>query len=129
MEHGWISKTFNVVHQGVSGHMEISQHAVLRDRVAVRMDHCIKSVKFRSITIRISCQYVCYLHYSENLNWAAQNLNPLLPPPGKNPSDAHASKLLPARITYCWIPNLLLLAGFAESDMIKNRAMKQLRET
>jgi len=27
----------NVLHQGVSGHMEISQHAVLRDKVALRI--------------------------------------------------------------------------------------------
>jgi len=34
---------------------------------------CIKNVKFK-IKIRIGCQYVGYFYYSENLNWAAQNL-------------------------------------------------------
>jgi len=29
--------TFNVLHQGISGHMEISQNAVLRDKVALRI--------------------------------------------------------------------------------------------
>jgi len=35
---------------------------------------CIKNVKFKIIKIRTGCQYVGYFYYSENLNWAAQNL-------------------------------------------------------
>jgi len=35
---------------------------------------CIKNVKLKIIKIRTGCQYVGYLYYSENLNWAAQSL-------------------------------------------------------
>ena len=35
---------------------------------------CIKNVKFKVIKIRTGCQYVACFYYSENLNWAAQNL-------------------------------------------------------
>jgi len=35
---------------------------------------CIENVKLNIIKIRTSCQYVGSFHYSENLNWAAQNL-------------------------------------------------------
>ena len=35
---------------------------------------CIKNVKFKIIKIRTGCQYVGFFYYSENLNWAAQNL-------------------------------------------------------
>jgi len=35
---------------------------------------CIKNVKFKIIKIRTSCQYEGFFYYSENLNWAAQNL-------------------------------------------------------
>jgi len=35
---------------------------------------CIKNVKFRITKVRTGCQYVGYFYYSENLNWAAQNL-------------------------------------------------------
>jgi len=34
----------------------------------------IKNVKIKIIKIRTGCQYASYLHYSENLNRAAQNL-------------------------------------------------------
>ena len=46
-----------------------------RDKVALRST-CVKNVKFKIITIRTGCQYAGHLHYSENLNWAAQNLRP-----------------------------------------------------
>ena len=43
-------------------------------KVALRTT-CIKNVKFKIIIkIRIGCQYVGYFYYSQNLNWAAQNL-------------------------------------------------------
>jgi len=38
--------------------------------VALRIT-CIKNVKFKIIKIKIGCQYVGYLYYSKNLNWAA----------------------------------------------------------
>jgi len=44
-----------------------------RDKVALRIT-CIKNVKFKIIKIRTGCKYVGYFYYSENLNWAAQNL-------------------------------------------------------
>jgi len=44
-----------------------------RAKVALRTT-CIKNVKFKIIKIRTGCQYVGYFYYSENLNWAAQNL-------------------------------------------------------
>jgi len=45
---------------------------------------CIKNVKFKIIKIRIGCQYVGYFYYSENLNWAAQNLRlGRMPPDGR----------------------------------------------
>jgi len=34
---------------------------------------CIENVKVNFIKIRTSYQYVGCFHYSENLNWAAQN--------------------------------------------------------
>jgi len=37
-------------------------------------DTCIKNVEFKVIKIRKGCRYVGYFYYSENLNWAAQNL-------------------------------------------------------
>jgi len=37
-------------------------------------DSGIKNFKFKIIKIRTDCQYVGYFCYSENLNWAAQNL-------------------------------------------------------
>jgi len=46
---------------------------VTRDKVALRTT-CIKNVKFKIIKIRTSCQYIGYFYYSENLNWATQNL-------------------------------------------------------
>jgi len=49
------------------------------DKVALKTT-CIKNVKFKIIKTRIGCQYVGYLYYSENLNWAAQkNLNQVCP--------------------------------------------------
>jgi len=33
--------------------------------------NCIKIFKFRIIKIRTGCQYIGYIYYSENLNWAA----------------------------------------------------------
>jgi len=56
--------------------MEISQHAVT-DVIKSLEDYiytCIKNIKFKIIKIRTGCQYVGYLHNSENLNWAAPNL-------------------------------------------------------
>jgi len=41
-----------------------------RDKVALKTN-CIKMFKFRIIKIRIGCEYVGYIYYSENLNWAA----------------------------------------------------------
>jgi len=35
---------------------------------------CNKNVKFKILKTRTSCQYIGYVFYSENLNWAAQNL-------------------------------------------------------
>jgi len=35
---------------------------------------CIENVKLKIVKIRTSCQYVGCFYYSENLNWAAQNL-------------------------------------------------------
>jgi len=43
------------------------------DKVALRTT-CIKNVKFNIIKIWTGYQYVGYFYYSENLNWAAQNL-------------------------------------------------------
>jgi len=43
------------------------------DNVALRTTY-IKSVKLKIIKMQISCQYVDYLCYSENLSWVAQNL-------------------------------------------------------
>jgi len=43
-----------------------------RDKVALTT--CIKNVKFKIIKISTGCQNIGYLYYSENLNWAAQNL-------------------------------------------------------
>ena len=37
-------------------------------------DTCIKNVKLKVNKIRKGCRYVGYFYYSENLNWAAQNL-------------------------------------------------------
>ena len=45
-----------------------TQH--IRDNVAQRT----KNVKFKIIKIRTICQYIGNFYYSENLNWAAQNL-------------------------------------------------------
>ena len=42
-----------------------------RDELALRTTS-IKSVKFKSMKTRTSCQYVGYIYYSVNLNWAAQ---------------------------------------------------------
>jgi len=36
---------------------------------------CTKNVKFKFIKIRTGCHYIRYLHYSENLNWAACGLD------------------------------------------------------
>ena len=33
--------------------------------------NCVKNVRFRIIKIRTGCQYIGYIYYSENLNWAA----------------------------------------------------------
>jgi len=33
--------------------------------------NCIKIFKFRIIKVRTGCQYIGYIYYSENLNWAA----------------------------------------------------------
>jgi len=44
-----------------------------RDKVALRTA-CNKNVKFKIIKLRTSFQYVEYFYYSQNLNWAAQNL-------------------------------------------------------
>jgi len=35
---------------------------------------CKKNVKFKILEIRTSCQYIKYVYYRENLNWAAQDL-------------------------------------------------------
>jgi len=35
---------------------------------------CIENVKLKIVKIRTGCQYVGCFYYSENLNWAAQNL-------------------------------------------------------
>jgi len=35
---------------------------------------CIKTVKLKIVKIRRGCQYIGYFNYSENLNWAVQNL-------------------------------------------------------
>jgi len=48
------------------------------DKVALRIT-CIKNVKFKILKIRTGCQYVGYLHYNENRNWAAQNLRQARP--------------------------------------------------
>ena len=45
-----------------------------RDKVTLTTT-CIKNVKFKSIKIRTSCQYVGYFYYRKKLNWAAQNLH------------------------------------------------------
>jgi len=45
-------------------------HCNRRDKVALKTN-CIKNVKFRIIKIRTGCQYIGYIYYSENLNWAA----------------------------------------------------------
>jgi len=42
--------------------------------VALRTTY-IKNVKFKIIKTRIGCQCVGYLYYSENKNWAAENLD------------------------------------------------------
>jgi len=42
-------------------------------KVALRTT-CIKNDKFKIIKVRTGCQYVGYLYYSKNLNWAVQNL-------------------------------------------------------
>ena len=44
-----------------------------RDKVALKAI-CMKNVKFKLVKIRTGGQYLGYLYYSENLNWAAQNL-------------------------------------------------------
>jgi len=44
-----------------------------RDKVALKTT-CIKNVKLKIVKIRTDCQYIGYFNYSENLNWAAQNL-------------------------------------------------------
>ena len=44
-----------------------------RDKVALRTA-CIINVKFKIIRIRTGCQHMGYVYYSENLNWATQNL-------------------------------------------------------
>ena len=44
-----------------------------RDNVALRAA-CIINVKFKNIKIRTGCLDIGYVYYSENLNWAAQNL-------------------------------------------------------
>jgi len=41
------------------------------DNVALRTTY-IKSVKLKIIKMRISCQYIDYLCYSENLSWVAK---------------------------------------------------------
>jgi len=46
-----------------------------RDNVTLRTTF-IKNFKFKIIKIRTGCQYVGYLYYSENLNWATHNLRP-----------------------------------------------------
>jgi len=43
------------------------------DKVALRIT-CIRNLKFMIIKVRTGCEYVGYLYYSGNLNWAAQNL-------------------------------------------------------
>jgi len=43
------------------------------DKAAMRTT-CNKNIKFKIIKKRTSYQYVGYFYYSENLNWAAQNL-------------------------------------------------------
>jgi len=43
------------------------------NEVALRTT-CIKSFKLKTIKLRTGCQYIGYFHYSENLNWATQNL-------------------------------------------------------
>ena len=43
------------------------------DKVALRATW-IKNVRFKIIRIRTGCHYVGYFYYSENLNWAAPNL-------------------------------------------------------
>jgi len=35
---------------------------------------CIKNVKLKIIKIKTGCQFIGKFYYSENLNWAAQNL-------------------------------------------------------
>jgi len=52
------------------------------DKEALRIT-CLKNVKFSVIQTRTDCQYLGYLYYSENLNWAAQNLRMgRMPPAG-----------------------------------------------
>jgi len=59
------------LHQGVSGHVEISQHVVqIKWHWESLRTTWIKNVKFKIIKITTGCQYVGYLFYSENLNWA-----------------------------------------------------------
>jgi len=41
------------------------------DEVTLRAT-CIKNVKFKIIKITAGCQHVGYIHYSENLDWAAK---------------------------------------------------------
>jgi len=43
-----------------------------RDQVALKTNS-IKILKFRIIKIRTGCQYVGYIYYNGNLNWAVCN--------------------------------------------------------
>jgi len=45
-----------------------------RDKVALTTN-CIKNVKLRIIKTRTGCQYIGYIYYSENLNWAAKTID------------------------------------------------------
>jgi len=53
---------------------EFPSNQYKRGKMALRTT-CIKNVKFKIFKIRAVYQYMDYLSYSENLNWAAQTYN------------------------------------------------------
>ena len=74
MDQGQKSETINTFCTNVSvDTWNSSCTPCRRDIVALRTT-CTKIVKFKISKIRTGFQFVGYLHYSKNPNWAAQNL-------------------------------------------------------
>jgi len=63
-----LKKRFAPKYQWAYGNLPASSYR--RDKVALRNTY-IKNIKFKIIKVKTGCQYVGYLHNSENLNWAA----------------------------------------------------------